>query len=245
MSIYSRSQALFGVKSCWKSPLEWISRSGIISSPNQWPKRNDFSFLQDFSKLIQRGDRSSWSTGSTSWGGSTRSPGGLPGSAWICMVAETVKFPGIKLLGHQRAESAGSWAPCRHADPSWARQGFWEGVNPPHLVTPQLQGHGSQPTLVVQKNDKMPKSSSTVPLQNTLWQLFCNVTFDVKCLVIYLSSLLGFNYTLMCTTSNINLPWSEPGISRPCRQKGLKTIRQGDQGTTKVGKHISRVISSV
>ena len=32
----AEAKALFRVKSCWKSPLKWISRSGIISSPNQW-----------------------------------------------------------------------------------------------------------------------------------------------------------------------------------------------------------------
>ena len=42
----AEAKALFRVKSCWKSPLKWISRSGIISSPNQWWKRNVFPFYK-------------------------------------------------------------------------------------------------------------------------------------------------------------------------------------------------------
>ena len=62
--------------------------------------------------------------------------------------------------------------------------------------SPCISGH-----ICRKKNCNMLKSSSDIPLQNTLWQLFCTVTFDAKFLVVHLASLLGFHYMPMCTTS--------------------------------------------
>ena len=63
----------------------------------------------------------------------------------------------------------------------------------------------SQPMLVVQKNCKRMKSLSDIPLQSSLWGLFCETTLHVIFLLLCVANLPGFSYMLNCATSYLSI----------------------------------------
>ena len=63
----------------------------------------------------------------------------------------------------------------------------------------------SQPMLAVQKNCKRSKSLFDIPLQSSLWGLFCGTPLDAMFWLPCVANLPGFSYMLICATSYLSI----------------------------------------
>ena len=63
----------------------------------------------------------------------------------------------------------------------------------------------SQPMLAVQKNCKWSKSLFDIPLQSSLWGLFCGTPLEVIFWLLYVANLPGFSYMPNCITSYLSI----------------------------------------
>ena len=85
---------------------------------------------------------------------------------------------------------------------------------------------------VVQKNGIRMKSSSDIPLQSSLWGLFCRTPLGVIFLLYCVTNLPGFSYMLMCVTSylSINLAYQYLFLLfhyPPCLPRSSDVIDEG------------------
>ena len=84
----------------------------------------------------------------------------------------------------------------------------------------------SQPMLAVQKNCKRSKSLFDIPLQSSLWGLFCGTPLDAMFWLPCVANLPGFSYMPICATSylSINLGSNHALINLDCAMRALLAL---------------------